>query len=106
MEGLPRPRIDQPLTLEGIDVVNLLHEIWKDYDDNQQPLEGCCLSGPDGDGFRRLLGPDARLVHTFEASSHYEAMKIYHHFLGRGDYTTDQAWDMEPYPIEWKLRQQ
>jgi hypothetical protein len=89
-------------------MVNLLHEIWETYDDDQgeQPLQACCLAGPDGADFRRMLDPRARLVHTFEAGSYYEAMTVYYRFWGWGEYTTDHAWDMEPYPADWLERQQ
>jgi hypothetical protein len=86
-------------------MVNLLHEVWEDYDENGQSLPGCCLAGPDGGDFRRLLGPRARLIHTFESGSHYEAMTIYNRLLGRGAYTTDHPWDMQPYHAEWATRQ-
>ena len=65
----------------------------------------CCLSGPDGDGARHALGTNAKLVWTFDAGSHFEAMTKYNEFLGRGAYTTDQKWDFTPYPDEWLQRQ-
>lgn len=86
-------------------MVNLLHEVWEDYDEDNQPLPGCCLAGPDGADFRRLLSTKACLIHKFEAGSHYEAMIIYNRLLGRGAYTTDQPRDMQPYPAEWAARQ-
>lgn len=78
----------------------LVHEIWVDEDD----LEMCCLAGPDGDGARALFS-NARLVHVFVASSHVEAMREYHAFLGREPYTTTYACDSEPYPEAWHSRQ-
>lgn len=86
-------------------MVNLVHEIWEDIDEDGHPLPGCCLAGPDGDGFRRLLGPNACLVHTFEAASHFEAMTIYNRFLGQRAYSTDHPEDLQPYPTEWATRQ-
>ena len=74
-------------------MVERTHEIWDDEDG-----PGCCLAGPDGDGFRRLLSPKARLIETFRAANYYEAMTIYHRLLGREAYTTDHPSDMEPYP--------
>ncbi|HSM92632.1 MAG TPA: hypothetical protein VLT47_07045, partial [Anaeromyxobacteraceae bacterium] len=66
-------------------------------------LPGCCLAGPAGDPARRLFveGGPGRLVWTFEAGSHYEAMTRYHQYLGREPYTSDQPADFEPYPEEW-----
>lgn len=83
----------------------LLHEVWEEPDDQGEMLPGCCLAGSDGKGFRHLMGPDARFVCTFEAGSHYEAMTIYYRIYGYGTYTTEHAWDFEPYPDEWLERQ-
>ena len=80
---------------------SLVHEIWVDEDG----LEMCCLAGPDGDEVRALSG-NLRLVHVFEASSHIDAMRKYHAFLGREPYTTTHAWDSEPYPEAWYTRQE
>ena len=62
----------------------LRHEVWEDYGDGGEALPGVCLAGPDGDGFRRLLAPTARLVHAFEAGSHHEAMTIRYSLKGWG----------------------
>jgi hypothetical protein len=86
-------------------MVELIHEIWVEPDENGQLLESCCLAGPEGDGFRRQLSSKAHLVHTFTAGSHFEAMTIYCRLLGRGTYTTEHAWDFTPYPEEWRERQ-
>ncbi len=81
----------------------LKHEIWVCGDGHT----GCCLAGPAGDEARKHFAEDgpAKLLWTFEAGSHYEAMTKYHEYLGREPYTSDQAWDFEPYPDEW-LRNQ
>jgi len=47
------------------------------------------LAGPHGDAARALMPPDARLVWTVEASSHFEAMTLYYAHMGWGVYTTD-----------------
>lgn len=39
-------------------------------------------------------------IWTFEAGSHYEAMTIYYRHMGWSEYTTDQEWDFQPYPVE------
>ena len=62
-----------------------LHEIWVDKDG----LPGCCLAGPDGDGFRRLLDQPATKVHEFYASSTVEALTYYHRYVGHGEYKSD-----------------
>lgn len=79
----------------------LVHEMWEKADG----LTMVCLAGPDGEGARLLLGPGARLVWTFEAGSHVEAMSLYYARKGWGEYTTVYARDREPYPSEWIRRQ-
>jgi hypothetical protein len=82
----------------------LVHEIWEEEGPNG-PLESVCLAGPDGEGARAMLEKNSRLVRTFEAGSHFEAMTIYYRLYGRGSYITDQPWDYEPYPDDWAARQ-
>ena len=85
-------------------MVDLLHEIWVETEDGME-LESLVLAGPDGDGARKLLAPNARLIHTFTAGSYFESMTIYHRYLGRPPYTTIHSMDYEPYPAEWLERQ-
>jgi hypothetical protein len=86
-------------------MATLTHEVWEELTDSQL-LHTCCLAGPRGDACRRKLGPTARLVSRFEAGSHFEAMSWYHRFLDREVYTSDQAWDYQPYPDEWLAEQE
>ena len=65
----------------------------------------CCLAGPRGDGARAMLSEGARLLTTFEASTHFEARTAYNKLLEYEPYTTDQEWDYEPYPAEWFIEQ-
>lgn len=83
----------------------LVHEIWEAVDDGMI-LHACCLAGPLGEGGRRNLEPGARLLATFEAGSHFEAMTIYNRYLDRGRYTSLEPWDHQPYPDEWLIGQQ
>jgi hypothetical protein len=80
-------------------MATLKHEVWVTGDGHP----ACCLAGPQGDEARKVFAEDgpAKLVWTFEAGSHYEAMTKYNRFLGREPYTTDEAADFEPYPEEW-----
>ncbi|CAA6803495.1 MAG: Unknown protein [uncultured Sulfurovum sp.] len=59
----------------------LIHEVWEEFD-NEQVLPGCCLAGPDGDGFRALLSSNARLKIVFKASNHKE-IKLYESIRAR-----------------------
>jgi hypothetical protein len=86
-------------------MATLLHEMWEEPDGEGGWLEGLCLAGPDGDGFRKLLAPGSRCVRTFEAGSHFEAMTIYNRILGRAPYTTTFEQDYAPYPDDWAVRQ-
>ncbi len=70
------------------------HEVWQD-------TEGLTmLFRADKRGDEKSLQPDkdAILLHSFYASSHFEAMSAYYHFMGWGTYKTDHETDKEPYP--------
>jgi hypothetical protein len=86
-------------------VAVLVHEIWEEVSDGMI-LHTCCLADPDGDGCRRLLQLGARLLTTFEASSHFEAMTVYNRYLGQEPYTSSEPWDYQPYLDEWLAVQQ
>ena len=83
----------------------LLHELWE-YTEDGMALCSFCYAGPKGDGARAMLPSDAKLVWTVWAGSYFEAMTLYWQRQGWGKYTTDQAWDYEPYPAEWITEQQ
>jgi hypothetical protein len=68
-------------------------------------LHSCCLAGPRGDRCRSVLASNARLIQTFKAASHFEAMNFYHTLLGREPYTTNQACDHQSYPEQWQQEQ-
>lgn len=78
--------------------MKLKHELWEDNGGKEYTF---CLAGSQGDAARRLLTPDAKLIWTVEAGSHFEAMTKYYKFMNWGEYRTDQEWDKQPYPVEW-----
>jgi hypothetical protein len=80
----------------------LVHETWEEEDG----VVTVCLAGPDGDGARDQLAKGARLVRTFEAGSHFEAMTLHNAALKREPYSSNEPWDFQPYPAEWFERQQ
>ena len=82
-------------------MATLIHEVWEEQDENGRMLESLCLAGEPGNDARARLGSAARLVTTFAASSHFEAMTMYYALYARGEYKTDYAWDHQPYPDEW-----
>lgn len=61
------------------------HELWVESNDEQT----FCLSGPQGDEVRALLGTEAKRIWTCEASSHFEAMTKYYKYMGWGEYNTE-----------------
>ena len=77
------------------------HELWKDIGGDEHSEYTFCLAGPRGQGARKLLSPQAEVVWTVEADSYFEAMIAYYKFMGRGEYTTDQEWDKQPYSEDW-----
>jgi hypothetical protein len=78
--------------------VRLKHELWEEQG-------GCgymvCLAGPRGDEARRLIGPGAKLLSTFEAGSYFEMMTAYYELMGWGEYETKEEFEFDPYPEEW-----
>jgi len=78
----------------------LVHEIWESAEDGMV-LHTCCLAGKLGAACRETLPSSSRLLTTFVAACHFEAMMIYNEFLGREPYTTDQPDDYRTYPAEW-----
>ena len=100
-----RSAVGQERTSLGENMTSLLHEVWEEPDEDGRMLESLFLAGPDGDEARALLGKDARLVTTFDASSHVEAMTKYYALYQRGEYVTDNPADHDLYPLEWQIRQ-
>lgn len=72
----------------------LLHEIWED----SEGLPGLILAGEKGEAARKLFEEEGmKLVHTFYASSHFEAMTIYYGYYKWGEYITVYEYDKLPY---------
>jgi len=66
--------------------IRMKHELWK-YGDG---LSTFCLAGKHGDDARKnIVEPDAELVWTCDANSHFEAMTKYYEYMGWGEYETD-----------------
>ena len=73
--------------------IKILHEVWADEDG----LTTLCLADERGNDCRALMKPQSKIIHTFYAGNHYEAMTIYYEYMDFGTYTTDFAIDKEPY---------
>lgn len=72
------------------------HELWK-----EETGYTFCLAGSMGDSARDTMDPNAKLIWTVEASSHFEAMTKYYEFMGWGEYKTEFELDKEAYSEEW-----
>lgn len=76
-------------------MTTLTYEVWEEPDESGRMLPGLVLAGPDGDAFRRLLEPGARLRARFKAGSHFEAMTTYYRLVGYAAYHNDEPWSHE-----------
>ncbi|MCB9173859.1 MAG: hypothetical protein H6589_04555 [Flavobacteriales bacterium] len=72
------------------------HDIWT----NPEDLPMLCFSGELGAESRTLLEPNSKIVHSFYAESHFEAMTIYYEYMDWGVYETEFEVDKEPYNLE------
>jgi hypothetical protein len=69
------------------------HEVWLD----KEGLTCLCLSDERGNDAREMLGEGRQFIHSFYASSHFEAMTIYYQYMDWGEYKTIFEIDKEPY---------
>ena len=74
-------------------MATLKHEVWTDKDG----LTTLCLADERGNGCRQQMDNDSKIIHTFYAESHFEAMKLYYELMGWGEYQTSFASDKMPY---------
>ena len=65
--------------MEPAITLSMKHELWKHTNG-----ETFCLAGPHGDAARKLLNPQAKLIWTTDAPSHFEAMTAYYKFRDWG----------------------
>ncbi|MGE0638021.1 MAG: hypothetical protein AB7P01_16375 [Bacteroidia bacterium] len=77
-------------------MATIKHDIWKD----SEGLTMLCFSDELGEESRTHLKPDSKIIHTFYANSHYDAMTKYYVFMDWGVYKTEFEIDHEPYDIE------
>jgi hypothetical protein len=74
-------------------MATLLFEIWEDRGEGCVGVEMSSVSR-EHDNFRNSFSPNAVLIHTFRASSYFEAARIHHAFMGW------EAWKPEPDWVE------
>ncbi|MCB0381463.1 MAG: hypothetical protein KDD24_09420 [Flavobacteriales bacterium] len=77
-------------------MAKIKHDIWT----NPEDLPMLCFSGELGAESRTLLEPNSKIVHSFYAESHFEAMTIYYEYMDWGVYETEFEVDKEPYNLE------
>ena|SRR5687767_8072991 len=76
-------------------MASIKHDIWQD----KEGLTSLCFSGDLGEESRSILEPGSKIIHSFYADSHYDAMTKYYQFMEWGQYTTDFEIDKEPYDL-------
>jgi hypothetical protein len=72
-------------------MVKIKHDIWN----NPEELSVLCFSGDLGIGSRILLEPNSKIIHSFYAESHFEAMTLYYEYMNWGVYETEFKVDKE-----------
>jgi len=71
-------------------MVKRIHEVWE--------CSNCTAMFRRGaKGWRETLGPDARLIHTFEAESSVEAFRTYNRLMGWGEWNPPEGLSDTPY---------
>ena len=77
-------------------MTKIKHDIWKSDDD----LTSLCYSGELGEESRSILEPNSKIIHSFYADSHFDAMTKYYEFMDWGIYETEFEIDKEPYDLQ------
>ena len=78
----------------------LVYEIWETTEDGMV-LHTCCMAGSLGAACRETHASNSRLLITFVAGCHFDAMTIYNRFLSREPYSSVHDGDYQAYPEEW-----
>lgn len=71
------------------------HDIWQDPEE----LTMLCFSDELGEESRTILEPNSKIIHSFYADSHFDAMTKYYAFMDWGIYTTEFEMDKEAYDL-------
>lgn len=78
-------------------MAELLHQVWDDPESNARM---CWIAGNESDRMRRALHPKAKLVRTFLASSHDDAMRQHYAAESWGEYEGVPGVSDQPYSDE------
>ncbi len=76
-------------------MAKIKHDIWED----PEGLTLLCFSGELGAESRKLLKPNSKIIRSFDADSHFDAMTKYYAFMDRGKYKSDFEEDKQPYDL-------
>jgi len=74
-------------------IISIKHEVWAD----EEGLTTLCYAGNLGGESRSTLQGGEKLLYSFFADSHYDAMTKYYQFMKWGVYTTEFEEDKLPY---------
>ena len=77
-------------------MTSIKHDIWQD----NEGLTSLCFSGDLGEESRSLLEPGSKIIYSFYADSHFDAMTKYYEFMKWGIYETEFEIDKQPYNLE------
>ncbi|WP_155209164.1 hypothetical protein [Fulvivirga aurantia] len=72
------------------------HDIWQDEDG----LTMLCMAGELGKESRTLLEPNSRIIHSFKANSHFDAMTQYYTYMEWGQYESEFEEDKQPFQLK------
>ena len=77
-------------------LTSIKHDILQD----KEGLTSLCFSGDLREESRSLSEPDSKIIHSFYAHSHFDAMTIYYEFMDWEKYETELDIDVQPYNLE------
>lgn len=77
-------------------MASIKHDVWED----PEGLTTLCFSGELGREARNLLEENSRVIHSFYADSHFDAMTKYYQLMDWGVYETEFEVDKLPYDLD------
>jgi hypothetical protein len=72
---------------------NFKHEVWE----SPEGMTTLCNIEDNGYDYRINIEPNSKLIFSFEAYSHFDAMTKYYDFMKWGEYKTEFEVDKKPY---------
>ena len=86
-----------------MDMANLVFEIWRDDAENEQSMSQV---GPEADKLRAAIMPNATLVHSFVATSDFDAFQKNYDLNGWGVWRPEPHWTEQPFTAEEEATQE